>query len=91
MIVLDASAAIEVLIAEKPSPLLVAEFAHDLHAPVHVDVEVMSVIRGLSLAGKLTPAQAECALTEFRRIPLTRHPFEYLSTRVWALRHQFTA
>ena len=53
MIVVDASAMVEVLVGGDADPALLDELTGDIAAPHVLDLEVLSVLRGLTLAGKL--------------------------------------
>lgn len=55
-----------------------------MHAPAHVDVEVMSALARLSRAGTLTDDQAKAALGRFREAPITRHELPGLVLGAWA-------
>ena len=54
-----------------------------MHAPAHVDVEVMSALARLSRAGRLTDDQAKAALDRFRDAPITRHELPELVAGAW--------
>lgn len=54
-----------------------------LHAPAHVDVEVVSAVARLSRASALTKVQARRALTVFGAAPITRHHVASLVTDAW--------
>jgi predicted nucleic acid-binding protein len=94
VIVLDASAVIEVLLltatgAPVAERLLTAESS--LHAPHLLDVEVAQVLRRFVARGKLTPERAGKALEDLAGLPLERYPHEILLRRIWALRENLTA
>ncbi|GAA4177212.1 type II toxin-antitoxin system VapC family toxin [Gryllotalpicola koreensis] len=91
MIVVDASAIVEVLVARRPASELIDVIREDLAAPHLIDVEVMSVLRGLSLAGKLDDFGAASARHNFMSLAIDRHGFEPYAERVWALRHGLTS
>jgi predicted nucleic acid-binding protein len=55
-----------------------------MHAPAHVDVEVMSALARLSRAGTLTDDQANVALDRFRSAPITRHGLTEIVVGAWA-------
>ena len=94
MIVLDASAALELLL-QTPLGVRVAERAlateESLHAPHLLDVEVSQVLRRYVLAGELAAERADQALSDFTGLPLTRYAHIDLLTRVWLLRDSLTA
>ena len=94
MIVLDASAALELLL-QTPLATRVAERAlaadESLHAPHLLDIEVAQVIRRYTLAGELTVARAEEALSDFADLPISRYAHTDLLSRVWSLRESLSA
>ena len=94
MIVVDASALLEVLL-NTPAGTLIARrlFAEDetLHAPHLLDVEVAQVLRRYALAGDLDPDRGLQALEDLADFPLTRYPHDLFLPRIWELRHNVTA
>ncbi|MEW6683491.1 MAG: type II toxin-antitoxin system VapC family toxin [Nitrospirota bacterium] len=94
MIVVDASAMLEVLL-NTPSAPLVRErlFAANetLHAPHLLDVEVAQVLRRYALSGQLDPARGLEALEDLTDFPMTRYPHDPFLPRIWELRHNVTA
>ena len=91
MIVADASAMIEVLVGGDTDPALLDELTGDIAAPHVLDLEVLSVLRGLTLAGKLAPETADRALQGYFQLNIQRHSTALLAERIWHLRHQFAA
>ncbi len=91
MIVVDASAMVEALVGRDVDARLLDVLMGEVHAPHLLDVEVLSVVRGLVLARKLTPLRAEQARIDHFSFGIIRHGIEPLAERVWELRHQFTA
>ena len=94
VIVVDASALLEVLLnapAASEIAVRLSNAAGGLHAPHLIDLEVLQVIRRLSLASRLSPAVAVTAVTGLGEFPLTRHSHELLLHRIWELRHNLTA
>lgn len=94
MIVLDASAAIE-LVLRTARAERIAERALDprerLHAPHLVDIEVLQVLRRLSQAREITVDRAQTALEDFQALVVNRHAHSPLIKRVWILRATLTA
>ena len=92
MIVLDASAAIEVLIGE-PNETLAARLAGEavLHAPHLLDTEVLHVLRRLEQQRRLTGDQVDAARQLFGLLEIDRYPHIPLSPRVWELRPVLSA
>lgn len=94
MIVLDASAVLELLLGT-PSGVEVRAHVADagtaLHVPHLLDVEVAQVLRRYVRDGQLRSDEAAEALRDLRDLDLTRHAHEPLLDRIWALRHNFSA
>lgn len=94
MIVVDASALLEVLlnspIAGRVADRLFAR-AETLHAPHVLDLEVAQVLRRYALAGELTEERGRYALDDLSDIPLVRYPHDLLLGRIWELRRNVTA
>ena len=94
MIVVDASAVIEVLL-NTPAGVRVADrlFAdgETLHAPHLLDLEVAQVLRRYALSAELHAARGAQALEDLAALPLSRYPHDVLLPRIWELRHNVTA
>jgi predicted nucleic acid-binding protein len=94
LIVLDASAAIE-LVLRTACAERIAERALDprerIHAPHLVDIEVLQVLRRLTQAREITMDRAQTALEDFQALVLDRHAHTPLIRRVWVLRTMLTA
>jgi predicted nucleic acid-binding protein len=94
VIVLDASAVLELLLAT-PTGREVAERVADpalgLHAPHLVDVEVAQALRRYVMGGEIDEDSGALALEDLRSLDVERHPHEPLLTRVWELRENLTA
>lgn len=94
MIVLDASAVVELLLATTTGRRIasrIADPAIALHVPHLVDVEVTQALRRCEASGEIDAADAALAITALRELPLERHGHDALLDRVWALRRNFTA
>jgi predicted nucleic acid-binding protein len=94
VIVLDASAAVEVLLQlERADQLMDRIFAsgESLHAPHLLDVEVTQVIRRYARAGDISPARGAEAVRDLADLPVHRHAHAPLLDRVWQLRNNATA
>jgi predicted nucleic acid-binding protein len=94
VIVLDASAVIEVLLqTEAGAPVSERLLTSDssLHAPHLLDVEVAQVLRRLVRDGQLEAERASEALLDLRDLPVERYSHEILLPRIWSLRHNLTA
>ena len=90
MIVVDASAMVEALVGRNADPDLLDALVGDVDAPHLLDVEVLSVLRGLMLAAKLEPSTADNARRDYLALNITRPEVSPFADRVWELRHQFT-
>ena len=94
MIVVDASALLEVLLRTPAANAVEARlFASDqtLHAPHLIDVEVAQVIRRYAANGDITSERGRTALVDLADLPLRRYPHTFLLPRVWGLRNNLTA
>jgi len=91
VIVLDASAMVEALIGRDVAGELLDALTDGVHAPHLLDVEVLSVLRGLLLGGKLDPAVAEEARRDHFAFTINRYEVAPLADRIWQLRHQYTS
>jgi predicted nucleic acid-binding protein len=90
VIVVDASAMIQALVGREVDHELLEALAGEVRAPHLLDVEVLSVLRGLLLGGRLEPGAAEAARRDHFAFSIIRHELEPLADRVWQLRHQYT-
>jgi predicted nucleic acid-binding protein len=90
VIVIDASAMVEALVGRYVDADLLNGLSGDVDAPHLLDVEVISVLRGLELGRKLTPAVAKQARHDHFAFTITRHDLEPAAERIWGLRRQFT-
>ena len=94
MIVLDASALVELLLGTKSGRAIAARIADPslgLHVPHVADVEVTQALRRFVRTGELDAAAGTSALEDLRALDLERHPHEPLLGRVWALRDGLNA
>jgi predicted nucleic acid-binding protein len=94
MIVLDASALVELLLGTdlgRSVGARIADPALGLHTPHLADVEVTQALRRYAREGSLPTDSAAAALAELRSLDLERHSHEPLLDRVWALRANLTA
>ena len=94
MIVVDASALLEVLLNTPAASRVTGRlFAANetLHAPHLLDLEIAQVLRRYALTGELNPTRGLQALEDLADFPLTRYPHDLLLPRIWELRHNLTA
>jgi len=92
MVVVDASALVEVLTAGAASDALYARLrGEELHAPHVVDLEVTHALRRLDRTRALETSRCSQALLFLRAMSLFREPHEPLLERCWELRANLTA
>ncbi len=94
MIVLDASAVVELLLGTELGRSIASRIedpALGLHVPHLVDVEVAQALRRYVREGELGRDTARAALEALRLLDIERHSHEPLLDRVWALRDNLTA
>ena len=60
----------------------------DLHAPAHLDAEVLSALGRLHRAGEVVTAAVSAGLGELASAPLRRHPLADLLTGAWDARER---
>ncbi len=62
-----------------------------MHAPHLIDVEVAQVLRRYATMGEIDDQRGTEALADLADFPIRRYPHDFLLTRVWTLRNNFTA
>ncbi|MDX6633431.1 MAG: hypothetical protein QOG26_1436 [Solirubrobacterales bacterium] len=92
MIVLDASAAID-LILRRGSAQFVERHLREANAaaPELIDVEVLAMLRRKAIRHEITAVGAKQALDAFSDLPLARYEARPLLPRAWELRHNLSA
>jgi predicted nucleic acid-binding protein len=94
LIVVDASAVVELLLRTPAAPSIQARMFDDLeelHAPQLIDVEVTQVLRRYVLAGELDGDHGRTLLNDLMLFPMRRHPHQLLLGRIWDLRDKLSA
>ena len=94
MIVVDASAVIEVLLGTRAARLVAERLfveGETLHAPHLLDVEIAQVLRRYALARALGSERGAEALEDLADLPITRYPHQPFLFRIWELRYNVTA
>ena len=94
MIVVDASALLEVLLrtpAAKAVERRLFDPRQTLHAPHLLDIEVAQVVRRYAAKGEIDDERGRAALADLADFPLHRYPHAFLLPRVWDLRNNLTA
>lgn len=61
----------------------------ELHAPAHLDAEVLSALGWLHRAGELSADAVTTALGELESAPIARHPLADLIAGAWQARDRF--
>jgi len=89
MVVVDASVLVNALLINGAARARLADA--NLQAPDLIDAEVLSVLRRLVLAGRLTEQHALSAITTSQQLGLRRHASRHLWPRAWELRSNLTA
>lgn len=83
----DASALVEALLGTATGVSVRARMRqHQLHAPAHLDAEVLSALGRLHRAGELQDSTVTAALDELSAAPIRRHPLASLLTSAWERR-----
>jgi predicted nucleic acid-binding protein len=83
-LVVDASAAVETLLGTDLGVQARARMrGHGLHAPAHLDAEVLSALGRLFRASNLTESAVGSALDELAGAPIQRHPLAALLGGAW--------
>jgi predicted nucleic acid-binding protein len=59
-----------------------------MHAPSHLDVEVLSALSRLHRAGSLTSGHVASSLEALASAPVTRHALPGMLAGAWARRHE---
>lgn len=95
MIVLDASAGLEMLLASSPAAPRVWDRLDQPGVTVHVphvfDLEIVNALRRRLRAGDVSHAEAALALKNLTDMRVTRHAHWPLQTAIWRLRDALTA
>ncbi len=88
-VVIDASAVVEALLGTAAGVAVrVRMRGCELHAPAHLDAEVLSALGRLHRAGELAAAAVAGALAELAAAPIQRHPLARLLSGAWDARDQ---
>ena len=94
MIVVDASAVLEVLLNTADGARIsdrLFSAGETLHAPYLLDLEVAQVLRRYARSGEMEPERGLEALEDLSDLPLQRYPHHLFLARIWELRGNLTA
>ncbi len=92
MIVLDASAAVDLVLGQ-PAARTIArtmESHPEVNVPEHFHVEALAALRRLRLHGGLSEREGQRALRALARLRAVRYPVLPLTDAIWALRERLT-
>jgi predicted nucleic acid-binding protein len=88
-VVVDASAMVDLLLDNELGGAVRGRLAgHALHAPAHLDAEVLSAMGRLHRAGDLEAQDVESRLRDLVAAPIQRHDVHELLIGTWSRRHQ---
>lgn len=88
-VVVDASAIVDLLLGNEMGGAVRRRLAgHALHAPGHLDAEVLSALGRLHRAGDLDAEDVESMLRDLVAAPIQRHDVSDLLIGTWSRRHQ---
>jgi len=86
-LVFDASAWIDLLLGEAASDRIADRIEQNiLHAPAHVDLELLSAFGRIERSGQLTSAAVDMRLRAAESVVIQRHALEGLSAGAWRRR-----
>ena len=94
MIVVDASAVLEVLLntpAGGPVARRLFRQGETLHAPHVIDLEIAQVLRRYARAREIDPGRGRQAIADLADFSITRYPHDLFLPRIWELRNSMTA
>jgi predicted nucleic acid-binding protein len=87
-VVVDASAMVDLLVGSPlGDPVRQRLEGHQLHAPAHLDAEVLSALGRLHRGGKLSAIAVARRLRQVAAAPILRHDLAGLLEGAWNLRH----
>jgi predicted nucleic acid-binding protein len=88
-VVVDASAMVDLLLGNEVGGAVRRRLAgHALHAPAHLDAEVLSALGRLHRGGDLEAEDVESMLRDLVAAPIQRHDVSDLLIGTWSRRHQ---
>ena len=88
-VVVDASAVVDLLLGNETGQAVRRRLTgHGLHAPAHLDAEVLSALGRLFRARELAAEAAEGMLSSLTAAPIARYPVHELVMGAWARRQQ---
>lgn len=94
MIVVDASALVEILLPTAAGEAVserLFDSGDSLAAPHLIDVEAAQVLRRYAQAGEIDDLRGRESMADLADMPIRRYPHSVLLPRVWELRRNLTA
>ncbi len=86
-VVLDASALTDLLVGGSNAGAIRQRLTnHALHAPAHIDVEVVEALQEMAAQGMLTSEEVDRAIARLQTAPITRHELASLAQGAWLRR-----
>ena len=84
---IDVSAWIDLLLSEAASHRIADRIEQNiLHAPAHIDLELLSAFGRIERSGRLTSAEVDLRLRAAESVIIQRHALEGLSAGAWRRR-----
>jgi predicted nucleic acid-binding protein len=91
VIVLDASAAVELVLATRPGAVVAQRLrGQTVHAPAHFDVEAIGAIRRAAACRLISDHEGLVAVGNFLSLPVRRWPIKPFVQRAYQLRSTHT-
>jgi predicted nucleic acid-binding protein len=88
-LVIDASAMVDLLLGVPGARAIAARMReHEIHAPAHLDAEVLSALGRLERSRRLSSEAARTRLGRLEDAVITRHPLAPLVVSAWGRRAQ---
>ncbi|HLB30650.1 MAG TPA: type II toxin-antitoxin system VapC family toxin [Gammaproteobacteria bacterium] len=93
MIVLDASAAVELLLNTAAGSRIAVRLAGagDLHSPHLIDIEITQTLRRLLARTEISRERATLAFDHWSELDIERYNHRPFLNRIWALKDNFSA
>jgi predicted nucleic acid-binding protein len=86
-VVVDASVLVDLLADTEVAPAARSRLARAvLHAPAHIDAEVLSALGRMNRAGELATSAVDDGLAHLATVPITRHDLPGLVAGAWSRR-----
>lgn len=93
MIVLDASAAVELVLYTASGKRIAKRLgrAGSIHCPHLIDIEITQTLRRLVVRAEVTADRGAAALSHWRDMEIQRYPHLPFLERIWTLRENLSA